>query len=185
MNDNPNESTKFDPLENDDWYDMHVVPKINEIEYQDSGHYFINVMLCWNRHRFRDAYEGKLSLAVFPGSVMVPQKWQPNFACCPLYRDFEGQTRVLRTTFCPCRFSCLPFRCSRTETSFTTCLRGQCTSKGSTLRRCALHLGIHSYVIQRKDEEIRGRPNNLLPSCGVGHKRGYAERKVSDLSITP
>ena len=46
----PNESTKFDPLENDDWYDMHVVPKINEIEYQDSGHYFINVMLCWNRH---------------------------------------------------------------------------------------------------------------------------------------
>ena len=57
------------PLENDDWYDMHVVPKINEIEYQDSGHYFINVMLCWNRHRFRDAYEGKLSLAVFQGQL--------------------------------------------------------------------------------------------------------------------
>lgn len=76
----PNESTKFEPLENDDWYDMHVIPKINEIKKEKSGLYFINVMLCWNRHRFRDAYEGRLSLAVFPGAVMVPQKWQPNFA---------------------------------------------------------------------------------------------------------
>lgn len=75
----PNESSKFEPMENDVWYNTHVVPKINEIEYQDSGHYFINVMLCWDRHKFRDAYEGRLSLAVFPRAVMVPQKWQPNF----------------------------------------------------------------------------------------------------------
>lgn len=74
------EPNRLEPLENDEWYDMHVVPKINEIEYSDTNMYFINVMLCWDRHKFRDAYEGRLTLAVFPRAVMVPQKWQPNFA---------------------------------------------------------------------------------------------------------
>ena len=93
----------------------------------------------------------------------------------------EGQTRVFEQPFARVDFRVYHSGAHGPRLSFTTCLRTMYL--GSTLRRCALHLGIHSYAIQRKDEEIQ-EDNNLLPSCGVGHKRGYAEER-SDLYNYP
>lgn len=75
-----NREPRLPPMENDQWFDNHVVPKIDKIEKRDDGIFIIAISLCWDRHPFNDAYAGRVNLAAYPHSVFVPQKWMPNFA---------------------------------------------------------------------------------------------------------
>ena len=50
------------PKTNDEWFDSHIMKRINALEYQPTGMYFLNIGLCWRRHPYKDDYEGKQSL---------------------------------------------------------------------------------------------------------------------------
>ena len=78
MSDNKNE--RLPPLSNDEWFERHVVPHINNIEKGPDDHYHLAVALCWNRHKYVDDYAGTVELAAFPKMCITPQKWAPNFA---------------------------------------------------------------------------------------------------------
>ena len=68
-------SEGMEPFTNDEWFEKHVMPRLEQIEYQPSGQYFINVGLCWKRHRYEDDYEGRIKFSAFPGMVHNPQDW--------------------------------------------------------------------------------------------------------------
>ena len=76
----PYEREDGPPMENDEWFERHVVPKINKLEKNETGIYIIPIALCWDRHDYYDAYAGLVELSVFPRRVITPQKWGPNFA---------------------------------------------------------------------------------------------------------
>ena len=73
-------SEDMEPIPNDDWFDIHIIPKINEITFQSSGMYFVNVGLCWNRHRYTDDYDGRVAFSVFPRTVLFPQDWTAHWS---------------------------------------------------------------------------------------------------------
>lgn len=68
-------SEDMEPILNDDWFERHVIPKLDKLTRQDDGMYFINVGLCWNRHRYTDDHDGRVTFSVFPAKVTSPQDW--------------------------------------------------------------------------------------------------------------
>ena len=77
---NEHRGERLPPLDNDEWFERHVVPHINNIEKGPDDHYHLAIALCWNRHKYIDDYAGKVELAAFPQMCVTPQKWMPNFA---------------------------------------------------------------------------------------------------------
>ncbi len=75
------------PKTNDEWFDSHIMKRINALEYQPTGMYFLNIGLCWRRHPYKDDYEGKVNFSLFPKMVITPQKWVPNFSHCVRFLD--------------------------------------------------------------------------------------------------
>ena len=55
---------------------------------------------------------------------------------------------------------------------FTTCLRGQYSSTGSTFRRSAIYLALHSNAMEYANENMRKTPTIYSLLKGIRHKRG-------------
>jgi len=75
-----NKTDIMEPISNDEWFKSHIQPKLDKIIRQVDGMYFINVGLCWDRHKYNDAYEGKVGLSIFPKRTLSPQDWTHHWA---------------------------------------------------------------------------------------------------------
>ena len=75
-----NKSDTNDPISNDEWFDSHILKKLDKLEFDPSGHYFVNVGLCWNRHRYTDDHDGRVTFSVFPAYVFHPQDWTQHWS---------------------------------------------------------------------------------------------------------
>ena len=73
-------SDDMDPMTNDEWLKSHVMPKLDKLEKRPDGQYIINVGLCWDRHRYKDLYEGRVRFSVFPKAVILPQDWEAHWS---------------------------------------------------------------------------------------------------------
>ena len=111
MSDNRNE--RLPPLSNDEWFERHVVPHINNIEKGPDDHYHLAVVLCWNRHKYVDDYAGTVELAAFPKMCITPQKWAPNFAhAVRFWKTLRSEARhIQRRKRAACRYTLVPFGC--------------------------------------------------------------------------
>ena len=88
------------PYSNEHWFDIHIVPKIDKIQKNPDGFYFINVGLCWNRHRYTDDHEGLVKFSVYPAKVISPQDWAAHWShAVNFYRYLQAKLKSFGQEF--------------------------------------------------------------------------------------
>ena len=117
---------------------------------------------------------------------MVPQKWQPNFAHAVRFIEtLKAKLESFEQPFARVDFRVYHSGAHGPRQALQHAFEDNVPRKGLPFVDVPFTWVYIPMQFNAKTKKYEEDPNNLLPSCGVGHKRGYAERKVSDLYNYP